>query len=104
MPMEVDAPQLLVQGGGGMVVGGVLGFAMKKIVKLLAVLAGIQVAVLAYLERQGVITVNWDVLQNMTVITPGEGGGMPPVAANLISSLPAGGGLAIGAAVGFRKG
>ena len=102
--MEIDTPQLLAQGGGGMVVGGVLGFAVKKIVKILAILAGIQVAVLAYFEQQGVISVNWDALQNMTVITPTQGGGMPPIAANLISSLPAGGGLAVGAAVGFRKG
>jgi uncharacterized membrane protein (Fun14 family) len=87
-----------------MIVGGVLGFAVKKIVKLLAVLAGIQMAIFAYLEQQGVITVNWDALQNMTVVTPAQGGGMPPIAADLISSLPVGGGLAVGAAVGFRKG
>ncbi|QLH82376.1 FUN14 domain-containing protein [Halosimplex pelagicum] len=87
-----------------MVVGAVIGFAVKKVIKLVAILAGVHAAVLAYFEQQGVITVNWEAVQNMAVITAGDGGGMPPVAVNLISSLPVGGGLAVGAAVGFRKG
>lgn len=87
-----------------MVVGAVIGFAVKKVIKLAAILAGVQAAVLAYFEHQGVITVNWEAFQNMAVITAGDGGGMPPILANILSSLPIGGGLALGAAVGFRKG
>lgn len=87
-----------------MVVGAVVGFAVKKAIKLLALLAGVQMAILAYFENQGVISVNWEAFQNMAVITAGEGGGMPPVLANILSSTPVGGGLALGAAIGFRKG
>jgi len=87
-----------------MVVGAVIGFAVKKVIKLVAILAGVQATVLAYFEQQGVITVNWEAFQNMAVITAGDGGTMPPILANILSSLPIGGGLALGAAVGFRKG
>jgi uncharacterized membrane protein (Fun14 family) len=87
-----------------MVVGAVIGFAVKKVLKLLAILAGVQAGVLAYLENQGVVTVNWEAFQNMAVITVGDGGGMPPILSSIMSSIPVGSGLAVGAAIGFRKG
>lgn len=102
--MDLNISNLAAQGGGGMIVGAVIGFAAKKILKIVALLAGIQTAVLTYLEQKGLITVNWEAFQNMALVTAGDGGGMPPFLANTISSILLGGGLALGAAVGFRKG
>lgn len=101
--MEIETSQLAVQTGGGAVVGGVLGFAAKKVVKLVAILAGLQAGILVYFENQGVISVDWGAFRNLTAVTPNEGG-VPSVLTNLISSAPVGGGFALGAAVGFRKG
>lgn len=101
--MQLDATQLGVQAGGGAVVGGVIGFAAKKIVKLVAVLVGLELAMLAYLENQGIVSVNWGELQNAAAFSTG-GGGMPPIVADILSAAPLSGGFAAGAAVGFKKG
>jgi uncharacterized membrane protein (Fun14 family) len=101
--MEFDPTQLGVQAGGGAVVGGVIGFAAKKIVKIVAVLVGLEFAILAYLENQGIISVKWSELQSAAAFTTGDGQ-MPPVVANALSAAPLSGGFAAGAAVGFKKG
>jgi uncharacterized membrane protein (Fun14 family) len=101
--MEVETSQLAVQAGGGTVVGAVIGFAAKKVLKLVVALIGIQAGLLAYLETQGVIAVDWEAFQNLTAISPGDGG-LPPYLNQLFASAPVGGGFTLGAAVGFRKG
>lgn len=103
--MEFDPTQLGVQAGSGAVVGGVIGFAAKKIVKLVAVLVGVQLGFLAYLENQGIVSVNWGQLENAAAFsaTAGESG-MPPFVADILSAAPLSGGFAAGALVGFKKG
>ena len=49
--------------GGGFFVGLVAGYAIKKIIKITAVIVGIFIAALAYLEYQRIIDVNWAKLQ-----------------------------------------
>jgi uncharacterized membrane protein (Fun14 family) len=44
--------------------GFVIGFAVKKVLKVLAVGAGIFFAALMYLESQNIVNINWDKLQN----------------------------------------
>src|SRR6266487_4271864 len=49
--------------GGGFFVGLLAGYAIKKIIKIAAVIVGLFIAVLAYLEFQRIIDVNWAKLQ-----------------------------------------
>ena len=43
--------------------GFFLGFAIKRIMKILALIAGVFFAALLYLESQHIVNVNWDKLQ-----------------------------------------
>jgi uncharacterized membrane protein (Fun14 family) len=49
--------------GFGGIVGFLVGFALKRIMKILAVIAGIFFAALLYLESQHIVNINWDKLQ-----------------------------------------
>jgi uncharacterized membrane protein (Fun14 family) len=49
--------------GFGGIVGFLVGFALKRIMKILAVIAGVFFATLLYLESQHVVNVNWDKIQ-----------------------------------------
>jgi uncharacterized membrane protein (Fun14 family) len=94
------SPFLTTFGFGGLV-GFLIGFVIKKIFKILAVVAGIFLAALMYLEQQGIVNINWDklnvayhgVLSTVTVL---------PVTTNL--GIPLTGSMATGFAIGFMKG
>jgi uncharacterized membrane protein (Fun14 family) len=49
--------------GFGGIAGFLVGFALKRIMKILAVIAGVFFAALLYLESQDIVNVNWDKLQ-----------------------------------------
>ena len=81
--------------GFGGIAGFLIGFALKRIMKILAVIAGVFFAALLYLESQHIVNVNWDKLQiisnsilstietatNTTATT--TGGGVGPIQAIL---------------------
>ena len=52
--------------GFGGIVGFLVGFALKRIMKILAVIAGVFFAALLYLESQHILNVNWDKLQTVS--------------------------------------
>jgi uncharacterized membrane protein (Fun14 family) len=54
---------LLGRIGGGFFAGLLASYAIKKIVKIVAVIVGLFIAALAYLEYQRTIQVDWDKLQ-----------------------------------------
>jgi uncharacterized membrane protein (Fun14 family) len=49
--------------GGGFFIGLLAGYAVKKIMKIAAVIIGLIIALLAYLEYQRIIDVNWAKIQ-----------------------------------------
>ena len=49
--------------GGGFVAGILLGYALKKVVKLIAVVVGLFLAGLAYLQYQQLASLNWDKIE-----------------------------------------
>jgi uncharacterized membrane protein (Fun14 family) len=63
MITAADAMPLAGTIGGGFFVGLVTGYAIKKIIKIVAVIIGLFIAALAYLEFQRIIDVNWTKLQ-----------------------------------------
>ena len=52
--------------GGGFFVGMLAGYAIKKVVKILAVIIGLFIAALAYLEYQRIIQVDWTFIQALS--------------------------------------
>jgi len=80
-------PLLTTVGFGG-IVGFLVGIAIKYIIKILAVIAGVFLAGLMYLESQGILNVNWAKLQTMS----------QPVLSTLTNSLNSttGGGVGTG--------
>src|SRR6187200_2826805 len=52
--------------GFGGIVGFLVGFALKRIMKILAVIAGVFFAALLYLESQHIVNVNWDKIQTIS--------------------------------------
>ena len=52
--------------GFGGIVGFLIGFMLKRIMKILAVIAGVFFAALLYLESQHIVNVNWDKLQTIS--------------------------------------
>jgi len=122
--VEIDALSLGLEVGGGGVLGFLTGYAAKKVVKVVAVLIGAQLALFKFLETRGVLDVNWDALYGGAAnttraaanATVGGGGNASNATANgangagggllesFLSALPVGGGFAAGALVGFKKG
>ena len=52
--------------GFGGIAGFLIGFALKRIMKILAVIAGVFFAAIIYLESQHIVNVNWDKLQTVS--------------------------------------
>ncbi len=102
MTIEIIPSALLSLGSGG-IVGFVIGFALKKVMKILAIIAGIFLGALIYLQSQSIIGINWDKLQFLLEHSL-------PFLSSITSStlgnigLPLTGGLSAGLLLGFTKG
>jgi uncharacterized membrane protein (Fun14 family) len=95
--------------GGGFFVGLMTGWALKKVIKLLAVVVGLFLGALIYLQSQTIINISWDKLQSVsegTLLTFGNSitniGEISTIMANL--GIPLTGGVSAGFVIGFMKG
>ncbi|MHC3437398.1 FUN14 domain-containing protein [Natrialbaceae archaeon A-gly3] len=98
----LDPTTLAIEAGGGAVLGGLIGFATKKIAKLLAVIIGVQLVIFRYLESQGILIVDWDALSG-GLVTASERAD-PSYLESLISTLSVGAGFTAGFLIGFHRG
>jgi uncharacterized membrane protein (Fun14 family) len=95
--------------GGGFFAGLVTGWALKKVIKLVAVIVGIFLGALIYLQSQAVINIDWDKLQSVsegTLSTVGNSITSTGDISNIIGNvgIPLTGSLSAGFAIGFMKG
>jgi uncharacterized membrane protein (Fun14 family) len=60
LPVE----DLLFSVGGGFLLGAVAGYAIKKVMKIAAVVIGLFVAAIAYLSYRGWVDVKWVAMEN----------------------------------------
>jgi uncharacterized membrane protein (Fun14 family) len=95
--------------GGGFFGGLLLGYALKKVVKLIAVIVGLFLAGLAYLQYQQIASVNWDMIENTistivnsTINTFNEYNIEGLATTNL--GIPLTGSMSAGFVIGFMKG
>jgi uncharacterized membrane protein (Fun14 family) len=106
--------------GGGFFVGVLIGYALKKVIKLVAVIVGLFLAGLAYLQSQQIANINWNKLQTVSedaiatlsdavIQIPGissTADGHPATAslAMTIFGIPLTGSMSAGFSIGFMKG
>jgi uncharacterized membrane protein (Fun14 family) len=116
------SPLLTTVGFGGLI-GFLIGFVIKKLFKILAIIAGIFLAALMYLEQQGILNINWDkinvvyhgaltavtnTITNSSTVSGGIGGSHAAAASFLPAmtnlGIPLTGSMATGFAIGIMKG
>jgi uncharacterized membrane protein (Fun14 family) len=109
--------------GGGFFVGILIGYALKKVIKLVAVIVGLFLAGLAYLQYHQIANINWNKLQTVSegavttfsnaiiIQIPGISGDSSHAAVTASSSLamtsfgiPLTGSISAGFTIGFIKG
>ena len=95
---------LITQLGVGGIIGFCMGYALKKIAKIVAAIIGLFALGLIYLESQGLISVDWLGVQawgNTALAGLGQIEGALGV---IISNLPFAGGAIVGFGVGIKMG
>ena len=107
--------------GGGFFVGVLIGYALKKVIKIVAVIVGLFLAGLAYLQYHQIANINWNKLQtvsegvlttvaNLTMQIPGISGDSSHAATTASSlamtsfGIPLTGSISAGFTIGFIKG
>jgi uncharacterized membrane protein (Fun14 family) len=109
--------------GGGFFVDILIGYALKKVIKIAAVIVGLFLSALAYLQHQQIATINWNKLQTVSegVLTTvanlimqiqgissvsGNGHAAATVSSLTMTSfgIPLTGSMSAGFTIGFMKG
>jgi uncharacterized membrane protein (Fun14 family) len=105
--------------GGGFFVGIIIGYALKKVIKLLAVIVGLFLSALTYLQYHQTANMNWNKLQTVsegtittlstaiTQITSSGDGHVAATASSLAMTsfgIPLTGSMSAGFTIGFIKG
>jgi|ERR671938_805675 uncharacterized membrane protein (Fun14 family) len=130
IPIDTNSliPLAATAGFGG-IVGFLTGFALKQIIKILAVIAGLFFAAILYFQTQSIININWNRLQTLTnstlsslsnsitTVTTGNGVNNSSSSPSILShlnlplignldnlGLPLTGSAAAGFVIGFMKG
>src|SRR5919107_2795745 len=106
--------------GGGFFVGVLIGYALKKVIKMVVVIVGLFLAGLAYLQYHQIANINWNKLQtvskgvittlaNLTMQIPIVSGGDSHAATTASSlamtsfGIPFTGSMSAGFTLGFMK-
>jgi len=100
---EVLTPIVYQLGVGGFL-GFFVGYAVKKITKILAVLIGIGALFLIYLGYEGVISINYDKLAQMIENLMGTASQATTALTPIVANLPFAGSFIAGVAVGVKLG
>jgi uncharacterized membrane protein (Fun14 family) len=101
--VEIITP-ILTQLGVGGIAGLCVGFALKKIGKLLAILLGIAFLFLQYLAYIGIISINYSALQEWAKGVAGQASAFEGVLTAIIANLPFSASFLLGFALGFKMG
>ncbi len=102
--MSVVIPQLGFQLGAGGIGGFIVGFAIKKISKLVAIVVGLFVLALIYLSTQGILSINYSALFDGIAKALGLAQSAFSWVVTVISLLPFAGTFVAGFLLGFKIG
>jgi len=95
---------LVAEIGIGGIGGFIVGYALKKIAKILVVLLGLGFLILQYLAYQGIININYSALTDWAEGLVGQASGLQGVLVVLIAHIPFGATFAVGFALGLKMG
>jgi len=106
MPIDLNLQSLGLQVGTGAVIGGIIGFAAKKVAKLIAVIVGLELALFKFLESRGIMTVQWDRLTAGLIHASDAAASSTPPSwiTTILSTLSVSAGFVGGFLIGFKKG
>jgi uncharacterized membrane protein (Fun14 family) len=109
--------------GGGFFVGVLIGYALKKVIKIVAVILGLFLAGLAYIQYHQIDNINWNKLQTISedaittlsnaiiqipgIINSGDSSHAAATASSLAMTsfgIPLTGSMSAGFTIGFMKG
>jgi uncharacterized membrane protein (Fun14 family) len=107
--------------GGGFFAGILIGYALKKVIRLVAIIFGLFLAGLAYLQYHHIANINWNKLQQVSEgtittlsnvitqipsISAGDGHAATTASSLAITSvgIPLTGSMSAGFTIGFMKG
>jgi uncharacterized membrane protein (Fun14 family) len=105
LQLGIDPQQLGIEFGSGAVIGGIIGFAAKKVAKIVAIIVGLELALFKFLESREILTVDWAAL-SAGILKTGEGAanGPPSWLSTILSTLSISAGFTGGFLLGFRQG
>jgi len=95
---------IVYQLGVGGILGFIVGYAVKKLTKLIAVLAGLFSLLLIYLGYEGVISINYDKLTEMLQKIMGTAYQASNWLTVIVTNLPFAGSFIASVAVGLKVG
>jgi uncharacterized membrane protein (Fun14 family) len=101
LQLDVDATGLALQVGGSAVVGAIIGFAAKKVAKVLAIVVGLELVLFKFLETRGIVQVNWETLGGFAEALATQA---PGRAQSLVDTFVSTAGIGAGFAAGFYLG
>lgn len=107
--------RLAITIGGGFFAGILIGYALKKVVKVVAIVVGLFFAGLAYLQYQQIVAISWNklpqlsqnvvtTLANATTQIPGFNGGHSADTSISNFGIPLAGSMSVGFTIGFMRG
>jgi len=96
---------ILFQLGTGAITGFIVGYALKKLMKILIVIVGGFLLVLAYLQWSGIIKVDYSTLiGKIENATKNIIGGATPIVSQITANIPFAGSFMAGFYIGYKKG
>ena len=103
MMADILTPLIGELGVGG--VGGfVVGYALKKLAKLIAVALALGFLALQYLAYKGIIAIDYTAMKSWALGLTGQATGLQTLIADFIVHIPFGASFALGGYLGFKKG
>jgi uncharacterized membrane protein (Fun14 family) len=98
--------------GGGFFGGLLIGWALKKVIKMLAIVVGLFLAGLAFLQYQQIASINWNKIEgtittavaNAATSTINENSNVAAVAIMSNFGIPLTSSMSVGFTIGFMKG
>jgi uncharacterized membrane protein (Fun14 family) len=104
--LSIDPTQLGLEFGSSAVIGGIIGFAAKKVAKIIAVIVGLELALFKFLESRGLLKVNWEGLSEagLTFVSGLQADQPPSWVMSILSTLSVSAGFSGGFLLGFKKG
>lgn len=106
--MSADGLYITTTIGGGLFAGLVTGWALKKVIKVVAVVVGLFLGGLIYFQSHTIININWDKLQSILEVTLSTIGNsittqeISTIMGNI--GIPLTSSISAGFAIGFMKG